>query len=59
MVKTLFQASTWNALALGNFDTVISVRELLRCAETGVGIVFLLEGVSSIVCACISRTKDI
>ena len=33
MVKTLFQASTWNALALGNFDTVISVRELLRCAE--------------------------
>ena len=31
MVKTLFQASTWNALALGNFDTVISVRELLRC----------------------------
>lgn len=30
MVKTLFQASTWNALALGNFDTVISVRELLR-----------------------------
>ena len=24
-----------------------------------VGIVFLLEGVSSIVCACISRTKDI
>ena len=38
MVKTLFQASTWNALALGNFDTVISVRELLRCADTGVGI---------------------
>ena len=35
MVKTLFQASTWNALALGNFDTVISVRELLRCADTG------------------------
>ena len=34
MVKTLFQASTWNALALGNFDTVISVRELLRCADT-------------------------
>ena len=34
MVKTLFQASTWNALALGNFDTVISVRELLRLPKT-------------------------
>ena len=45
MVKTLFQASTWNALALGNFDTVISVRELLRCADTGVGIGTALDGV--------------
>ena len=45
MVKTLFQASTWNALALGNFDTVISVRELLRCADTGVGIGAALDGV--------------
>ena len=44
MVKTLFQASTWNALALGNFDTVISVRELLRCADTGVGIGTALDG---------------
>ena len=25
---------------------------------TTVGIVFLLEGISSIVCACISREKD-
>ena len=29
----------------GNFDTVISVRELLRCADTGVGIGTALDGV--------------
>ena len=33
MVKTLFQASTWNALEAGSFDGAVSVRELLRCAE--------------------------
>ena len=33
MVKTLFQASTWNALEAGSFDGAASVRELLRCAE--------------------------
>ena len=34
MVKTLFQASTWNALEAGSFDGAVSVRELLRCADT-------------------------
>lgn len=33
MVKTLFQASTWNALEAGSFDGAVSVRELLCCAE--------------------------
>ena len=33
MVKTLIQASTWNALEAGSFDGAVSVRELLRCAE--------------------------
>ena len=33
MVKTLFQASAWNALEAGSFDGAVSVRELLRCAE--------------------------
>ncbi len=37
MVKTLFQASTWNALEAGSFDGAVSVRELLCCADTGVG----------------------
>lgn len=44
MMKTLFQASTWNALALGNFDTAISVRELLRHADTGIGVGAALDG---------------
>ena len=45
MVKTLFQASTWNALEAGSFDGAVSVRELLRCADTGVGIGTALDGV--------------
>ena len=44
MMKTLFQVSTWNALALGNFDAAMSVRELLRCADTGIGIGAALDG---------------
>ena len=57
MVKTLFQASTWNALALGNFDTVISVRELLRCADTGVGIGTALDGVITLKTAQPTRQR--
>lgn len=45
MVKTLFQASTWNALEAGSFDGAVSVRELLCCADTGVGIGTALDGV--------------
>ena len=45
MVKTLFQASAWNALEAGSFDGAVSVRELLCCADTGVGIGTALDGV--------------
>ncbi len=45
MVKTLFQASTWNTLEAGSFDGAVSVRELLCCADTGVGIGTALDGV--------------
>lgn len=45
MMKTLFQASTWNALEAGSFDGAVSVRELLCCADTGVGIGTALDGV--------------
>lgn len=44
MVKTLFQTSTWNALALGNFYMAVSVRELLRHADTGIGVGAALDG---------------
>ena len=49
MVKTLFQTSTWNALEAGSFDGAVSVRELLRCADTGVGIGTALDGVITFV----------
>lgn len=44
MMKTLFQVSAWNALALGNFDAAVSVRELLRHADTGIGVGAALDG---------------
>ena len=44
MMKTLFQASTWNALALGNFDAAVSAGELLHHADTGIGVGAALDG---------------
>ena len=37
-MKPLIQASTLNALMLGNFDQTISVKEFLHHADTGIGI---------------------
>ncbi len=44
MMKTLFQASAWNALALGNFDAAVNAGDLLRCADTGIGVGAALNG---------------
>ena len=44
MMKTLFQVSTWNALALRNLDAAVSAGELLRCADTGIGVGAALNG---------------
>lgn len=44
MMKTLFQASTWSALALGNFDAAVNAGDLLRCADTGIGVGAALDG---------------
>ena len=44
MLKTLFQASTWSALTLGNFDAAVNAGELLRCADTGIGVGAALDG---------------
>ena len=35
-MKTLIQASTLNALMLGNFDETVSVRDFLHHADTGI-----------------------
>lgn len=43
-MSTLFQASTLNALMLGNFDSTITVREFLRNADTGLGTYTGLDG---------------
>lgn len=43
-MKTLFQASTLNALMLGNFDRTVSVGEFLRHADTGLGTYAGLDG---------------
>lgn len=34
-MKTLIQASTLNALMLGNFDETVSVKDFLHHADTG------------------------
>ena len=47
MIKTLFQVSTWNALERGNFDASVSVWKFLRHADTGIGIVAALDGVTT------------
>ena len=43
-MKTLVQASTLNALMLGNFDRTVSVREFLHHADTGIGTYTGLDG---------------
>lgn len=47
MMKTLIQASTWNALKFGNFDKATSVRDFLRYADTGIGVCAALDGVAT------------
>ena len=43
-MKTLVQASTLNALMLGNFDETVSVRDFLHHADTGIGTYTGLDG---------------
>lgn len=43
-MKKLIQASTLNALMLGNFDETVSVEEFLRHADTGIGTYTGLDG---------------
>ena len=43
-MKPLIQASTLNALMLGNFDQTISVKEFLHHADTGIGTYTGLDG---------------
>ena len=43
-MKTLIQASTLNALMLGNFDETVSVKDFLHDADTGIGTYAGLDG---------------
>ena len=43
-MKTLIQASTLNALMLGNFDETVSVKDFLHHADTGIGTYTGLDG---------------
>lgn len=43
-MKTLIQASTLNALMLGNFDKTVSVKDFLHYADTGIGTYAGLDG---------------
>ncbi len=43
-MKTMIQASTLNALMLGNFDRTTSVRDFLRDGDTGIGTYTGLDG---------------
>lgn len=43
-MKTLVQASTLNALMLGNFDETVSVKDFLHHADTGIGTYKDLDG---------------
>lgn len=43
-MKTLIQASTLNALMLGNFDETVSVKDFLHHADTGIGTYAGLDG---------------
>ena len=44
MKNTFYQASTLNALMLGNFDCTIRVKDLLHDADTGIGTYTGLDG---------------
>lgn len=44
MMKKLIQASTLNALMLGNFDKTMSVKEFLHQGDTGIGTYTGLDG---------------
>lgn len=43
-MKTLVQASTLNALMLGNFDETVNVKDFLHHANTGIGTYTGLDG---------------
>ena len=43
-MKKLIQASTLNALMLGNFDETVKVKDFLRQADTGIGTYTGLDG---------------
>ena len=43
-MKTMIQASTLNALMLGNFDETVSVKDFLHHADTGLGTYTGLDG---------------
>lgn len=43
-MKTLIQASTLNALMLGNFDQTVTVKDFLHHADTGIGTYTGLDG---------------
>ena len=44
MMSKMIQASTLNALMLGNFDRTISVKEFLHACDTGIGTYTGLDG---------------
>ena len=44
MMNKMIQASTLNALMLGNFDRTISVKEFLHACDTGIGTYTGLDG---------------
>ena len=43
-MKTLVQASTLNALMLGNFDETVSVKDFMEGGDTGIGTYAGLDG---------------
>ena len=43
-MKILIQASTFNALMLGNFDETVSVKDFLHHADTDIGTYIRLDG---------------
>lgn len=43
-MNKMFQASTLNALMLGNYDKTVSVAEMLKHGDTGIGTYEGLDG---------------